>query len=591
MRRVFALPLLLLLSLWLAAPAWADGLGSGSSFVSAAVKKVAPAVVRIDTERSVPKVGLDPSFNDPLLRELFGDQLPHSRERGQGSGIVIDAKGLVLTNAHVVEGADRVEVTLADGRDVEGTVLGSDAITDLAVVSIPRGSGLKAAPLGDSERLEVGDWAIALGTPYGLERTVTLGIVSSLHRNITSLGFSDKRLDLIQTDAAINPGNSGGPLINASGEVVGINTLVRSGPGAGLGFAIPINLAKGVAAQLGQGSTVVHPYLGLQLVPLNPRLARDNNADPNALLQLPERDGALVQRVLPESPIRRPCCGWWRPLRWARPCRSRCCAGINSSSSRFGRQPCPTPELRSRPCCGVVMADLQDQMKRAVAAAATEQIRSGMVVGLGSGSTAALMIQALGAKLKSGELTDIVGVTTSFQGEVLAAELGIPLQSLNAVDRIDLAIDGADEVDPAFQLIKGGGACHVQEKLVAVRAERFVVVVDSTKLVDTLNLGFLLPVEVLPGAWRQVQAQLRAMGGDAQLRMAVKKAGPVVTDQGNLVLDVKFAGGISDPFSLEKEINNLPGVLENGLFVNITDQVLVGEINGGVAGVRDLVKR
>ena len=307
-RRVLTLPLVLLpvllalLTLGLTPPAWADGLGSGSSFVSAAVKKVAPAVVRIDTERSVPRAGLDPSFNDPLLRELFGDQLPHSRERGQGSGIVIDAKGLVLTNAHVVEGADRVEVTLADGRDVQGTVLGSDAITDLAVVRIPQGSGLKAAPLGDSERLEVGDWAIALGTPYGLERTVTLGIVSSLHRNITSLGFSDKRLDLIQTDAAINPGNSGGPLINASGEVVGINTLVRSGPGAGLGFAIPINLAKGVAAQLGQGSTVVHPYLGLQLVPLNARLARDNNADPNALLQLPERDGALVQRVLPESP-------------------------------------------------------------------------------------------------------------------------------------------------------------------------------------------------------------------------------------------------------------------------------------------------
>ena len=312
MRRVLALPLLLLplllslvMSLVLVQPAWADGLGSGSSFVSAAVKKVAPAVVRIDTERSVPRVGLDPSFNDPLLRELFGDQLPHSRERGQGSGIVIDAKGLVLTNAHVVEGADRVEVTLPDGRDLEGTVLGSDAVTDLAVVRIPQGSGLKAAPLGDSERLEVGDWAIALGTPYGLERTVTLGIVSSLHRNITSLGFSDKRLDLIQTDAAINPGNSGGPLINANGEVVGINTLVRSGPGAGLGFAIPINLAKGVAAQLGQGSSVVHPYLGLQLVPLNARLARDNNTDPNALLQLPERDGALVQRVLPESPAER----------------------------------------------------------------------------------------------------------------------------------------------------------------------------------------------------------------------------------------------------------------------------------------------
>ncbi len=236
------------------------------------------------------------------------------------------------------------------------------------------------------------------------------------------------------------------------------------------------------------------------------------------------------------------------------------------------------------------MSDLQDQMKQAVAAAATEQIRSGMVVGLGSGSTAALMIQALGAKLQSGELSDIVGVPTSFQGEVLAAELGIPLQSLNAVDRIDLAIDGADEVDPAFQLIKGGGACHVQEKLVAVRAKRFVVVVDSTKLVDTLNLGFLLPVEVLPGAWRQVQGQLKAMGGEAQLRMAVKKAGPVVTDQGNLVLDVKFAGGIGDPAALEAAINNVPGVLENGLFVNLTDQVLVGEIVAGEPRVRDLAK-
>ena len=235
--------------------------------------------------------------------------------------------------------------------------------------------------------------------------------------------------------------------------------------------------------------------------------------------------------------------------------------------------------------------DLQTQMKQAVASAAVDQIKDGMVLGLGSGSTAALMIEGLGAKLASGELKDIVGVTTSFQGEVLAAQLGIPLRSLNAVDRIDLAIDGADEVDPAFQLIKGGGACHVQEKLVACRADRFVVVVDSTKLVDRLNLGFLLPVEVLPGAWRQIQAQLQSMGGEADLRMATRKAGPVVTDQGNLVLDVKFSDGITDPVGLEKEINNLPGVLENGLFVNITDQVLVGEINDGVAGVRDLVKR
>ena len=237
------------------------------------------------------------------------------------------------------------------------------------------------------------------------------------------------------------------------------------------------------------------------------------------------------------------------------------------------------------------MSDLQDQMKQSVAEAAVEQIRDGMVLGLGSGSTAALMIQALGAKLRRGDLNDIVGVTTSFQGEVLAAELGIPLKSLNAIDRIDLAIDGADEVDPSFQLIKGGGACHVQEKLVARRADRFVVVVDSTKLVDTLNLGFLLPVEVLPGAWRQVQGQLKEMGAEAQLRMAVRKAGPVVTDQGNLVLDAKFAGGITNPAALEKEINNLPGVLENGLFVDITDQVLVGEIVDGVPGFRDLAKR
>jgi len=227
-------------------------------------------------------------------------------------------------------------------------------------------------------------------------------------------------------------------------------------------------------------------------------------------------------------------------------------------------------------------------MKQAVAEAAVAQIRDGMVVGLGSGSTAALMIQGLGARLAAGQLHDIVGVTTSFQGEVLAAELGIPLRALNAIDRIDLAIDGADEVDPSFQLIKGGGACHVQEKLVADRAERFIVVVDSTKLVQRLNLDFLLPVEVLPGAWVQVQSRLKSMGGVAELRMATRKAGPVVTDQGNLVLDVRFEAGISDPIALERDINNLPGVLENGLFVNLADEVLVGEINDGVAGVRSL---
>ncbi len=277
---------------------------SGHSFVADAARRVGPAVVRIDTERNVARPAFDPAMLDPLLRDLFGDPSGSMRERGQGSGVLIDAdRGLVLTNAHVVDRADLVEVTLADGRQLDGTVVGTDAVTDLALVCIPsRDNGLVAASLGDSEALQVGDWAIALGSPYGLERTVTLGIVSSLHRDINSLGFADKRLDLIQTDAAINPGNSGGPLINASGEVIGINTLVRSGPGAGLGFAIPINLARRVASQLADGGRVVHPYLGLQLVPLTARVARENNRDPEALLTLPERDGALVQRVLPDSP-------------------------------------------------------------------------------------------------------------------------------------------------------------------------------------------------------------------------------------------------------------------------------------------------
>lgn len=275
------------------------------SFVAEAVRHVAPSVVRIDTERAVQRQAYDPTLIDPLLRDLLGDPIGMERERGQGSGVVIDANGLILTNAHVVERVDQVSITLADGEQRDGRVVGTDPVTDLALVRLDQGTSPAPAPLGDSEALDVGDWAIALGTPYGLERTVTLGIVSSLHRNISSLGFSDKRLDLIQTDAAINPGNSGGPLVNASGEVIGINTLVRSGPGAGLGFAIPINLARRVADQLVADGQVVHPYLGLQLVPLTARIAREHNEDPNALLQLPERSGALVQTVVPDSPAQR----------------------------------------------------------------------------------------------------------------------------------------------------------------------------------------------------------------------------------------------------------------------------------------------
>ncbi len=273
------------------------------NFVSDAVKKVGPAVVRIDTERLVERQQFDPTLLDPLLRDLLGEPgMAPDRERGQGSGVIIDKDGLVLTNAHVVERVDNVSVTLADGTNREGEVLGTDSITDLALVKIDNQKNSSYAPLGDSEELEVGDWAIALGTPYGLEKTVTLGIVSSLHRDINALGFSDKRLDLIQTDAAINPGNSGGPLINSNGQVIGINTLVRSGPGAGLGFAIPINLAKNVSDQLQENGEVVHPYLGVQLISLNPKIAKEHNEDPNALVQLPERSGALIQSVIPNSP-------------------------------------------------------------------------------------------------------------------------------------------------------------------------------------------------------------------------------------------------------------------------------------------------
>ena len=273
------------------------------SFVANVASKVSPSVVRIDIEREFQTDEFESDLLDPLLKDLLGDlgAFP-KKERGQGSGVIIDSSGLVLTNAHVVERVDRVIVTLQNGNQVDGTVVGTDQVTDLALVKIKEFPDLESAKLGDSEDIQVGDWAIALGTPYGLESTVTLGIVSSLHRDINSLGFSDKRLDLIQTDAAINPGNSGGPLINANGEVIGINTLVRSGPGAGLGFAIPINLASKVTNQLLTNGEVIHPYLGAQLVLLNERIAKEHNQDPNALIFLPERSGALVQSVIPQSP-------------------------------------------------------------------------------------------------------------------------------------------------------------------------------------------------------------------------------------------------------------------------------------------------
>ena len=217
-------------------------------------------------------------------------------------------------------------------------------------------------------------------------------------------------------------------------------------------------------------------------------------------------------------------------------------------------------------------------MKKAVAEAAVNEVTNNMIVGLGSGSTAAIMIKTLANKIKTGELKEIRGVPTSFQSEVLALELDIPLIDLVSVDQIDLAIDGADEVNPSYQLIKGGGACHVREKLVASRANKLLIVVDQTKLVKNLNEEFPLPVEVLPSAWKQVKDVIEDMDAQCKLRMAEKKAGPVVTDEGNLILDVLFNGGIHNPKEIELQINNIPGVLENGLFVDLTYKVLVGKV-------------
>ncbi|HIK18781.1 MAG TPA: ribose-5-phosphate isomerase RpiA [Leptolyngbyaceae cyanobacterium M33_DOE_097] len=226
-------------------------------------------------------------------------------------------------------------------------------------------------------------------------------------------------------------------------------------------------------------------------------------------------------------------------------------------------------------------------MKQQVGYAAAARVQSGSIVGLGTGSTTAYAIQAIGERLQSGDLKDIKGVPTSFQAIVLARDFGIPLVSLDEVDHIDVAIDGADEVDPQKNLIKGGGAAHTQEKIVDTLANQFIVVVDGGKLSNKLGTNFLLPVEVIPMAVTPVMRLIQKLGGQTTLRMGVKKAGPVVTDNGNLVIDVKYEGGINDPTELEKTLNNIPGVVENGIFAGVTDIVLVGEIIDGKPSVRE----
>ena len=271
------------------------------SFVSKALDISGNAVVTIETERKVlsSSEGIFPPgiLNDPYFERFFGLRglkVPRSRiEKGQGSGVIFSEEGLVLTNAHVVEDTDQLIVGLSDGRRVLGSVVGEDSLTDLAVIKLKAKGPWPSAKLGDSNNLKVGDWAIAVGNPFGLENTVTLGIISNLNRDVAQLGISDKRIDLIQTDAAINPGNSGGPLLNSVGEVIGINTLVRSGPGAGLGFAIPINRVRKISKDLITSGRAKHPMIGVTLA--------SNIKQKNNFLSQTE-NGAIIKYLMPNGP-------------------------------------------------------------------------------------------------------------------------------------------------------------------------------------------------------------------------------------------------------------------------------------------------
>ena len=269
----------------------APPLKPGRNVIVSAVDRVGPSVVRIDTVKRV---------SNPL-GSLFGGAPSIQQQQGQGSGFITRSDGLIFTNEHVVEGADQVSVTLPDGRSFRGKVLGGDPLTDVAVVKVVADK-LPVAPLGNSNDLKPGEWAIAIGNPLGLNNTVTAGIISAVDRT-DALG-SGRRIPYIQTDAAVNPGNSGGPLINASGQVIGINTAIRKAPGAGLSFAIPINLAKRIAQQIISTGQASHPYIGVRLQALTPQLAKEINAT-SQTCRVPETNGVLVIEVVENSPASR----------------------------------------------------------------------------------------------------------------------------------------------------------------------------------------------------------------------------------------------------------------------------------------------
>ena len=270
------------------------------NFVVTAVQKVGSAVVRINAARTVSSQAPD-EFDDPMMRRFFGSAPPSRRvERGTGSGFIVNANGQILTNSHVVNGADTVSVTLKDGRTFKGEVLGEDSVTDVAVIKIAA-NDLPVIPIGNSDGLRPGEWVIAIGNPLGLDNTVTAGIVSATDRSSSDIGVSDKRVGFIQTDAAINPGNSGGPLLNARGEVIGMNTAIISGA-QGLGFAIPINTVQGISQQIITTGKVEHAYLGVQMLTLTPEVKEQLNTQSRGRIRVEAEAGILLVRVIPNSP-------------------------------------------------------------------------------------------------------------------------------------------------------------------------------------------------------------------------------------------------------------------------------------------------
>ncbi len=271
-----------------------------SNFVVQVVQAVGPAVVRIDSTRKIQDSGADTPFGGLFEFPPSGDQRERV-DRGTGSGFIFDAKGLILTNAHVVDQADTVTVLLKDGRQFKGKVLGEDTLTDVAVVQVAA-AGLPTVSLGESQKLQPGEWAIAIGNPLGLDNTVTVGIISATGRSGADIGISDRRVRYIQTDAAINPGNSGGPLLNAKGQVIGVNTAILQGA-QGLGFAIPIDSAQPIARQLATTGKVEHAYLGVQMVDLTPEL-RDR-LNQTEKLKISDEKGVLVVKIVPDSPAAR----------------------------------------------------------------------------------------------------------------------------------------------------------------------------------------------------------------------------------------------------------------------------------------------